>query len=33
VLRVRGRPLWGWFVAAAMIFIAFELLMLGIWRR
>lgn len=33
VLDVRGRPLWHVFVVLAMVFIAFELLLLSVWRQ
>ena len=33
VLRVRGQPLWQWFMFAAMAAIAVELILLGIWKK
>jgi hypothetical protein len=33
ILRVRGRPLWAWFVVAAMCAVALELLVLSIWKQ
>lgn len=33
IVRLRGQPLWNWFIAAAMGALALELLMLGVWRR
>ncbi len=33
ILRIRGKPLWKWFVLAAMGVIALELALLGIWKR
>jgi hypothetical protein len=33
VLHVRGRPMWWWFVLAAMAAVGLELVVVGIWRR
>jgi hypothetical protein len=33
ILNLRGRPLWAWCVLAAMVFIALELGLLGLWKR
>jgi len=33
ILNLRGRPMWAWCVLAAMVFIALELGLLGLWKR
>ena len=33
ILRVRGKPMWHWFVVAAMISIGAELVLLGVWKK
>ncbi|MCA9041303.1 MAG: hypothetical protein KDA65_13200, partial [Planctomycetaceae bacterium] len=33
VLNLRGKPLWGWFLVAAMCVVGIELTCLGIWKR
>ncbi len=33
VLQLRGRPMWPWFVLAAMAAVALELLILCVWKR
>ncbi|QDT94973.1 vWA domain-containing protein [Gimesia aquarii] len=33
MLNLRGRPLWGWFLVAAMCVVGIELACLGIWKR
>lgn len=33
ILRVRGRPLWPWFVLAAMAAVCLELILLCIWKQ
>ncbi|KKL51758.1 hypothetical protein LCGC14_2292300, partial [marine sediment metagenome] len=33
VLRVRGKPLWPWFVLAAMMAIGLELVVLCVWKQ
>lgn len=33
IVRLRGEPLWDWFLAAAMAAIALELALIGVWKR
>ncbi len=33
VLNLRGLPLWGWMIAAAMLMLGVEMLLLGWWKR